>query len=285
MAEFPNDPPGTPATAAPPEVVLWREYARATARGAGDRRVRDRLVVHYTPLVRQVASKLGARLPSHVELADLVQSGVFGLIEAIERFRPDHGVRFEVYAAQRIRGAILDELRSQDWVPRLVRDRARELAYGRERLEARLGRQATEAELAVELGVPLADVDTASSPLRMVSIDAVLQRAAESGVSVSVADAPAGDDTDPVARLEVSENRRTLHRSLANLEERDRQVLLLSYVENVTLARIGELLGVTESRVCKLRSRAINRLRGQFAELAGTAGLAGAAVRTVRAAS
>lgn len=279
MAEASNGRRTRPAVAAAPELVsavvaalearddpaqLWNEYART-----GGRDVRDRLLVHYTPLLRQVAGKIGTRLPAHVELADLVQSGVFGLIEAVERFRPEHGVRFEIYAAQRVRGAILDELRSQDWVPRLVRDRARELALVRERLEAGLGRRATEAELACELGLPLAEVDTACSPLRMVSIDAVLERAAESGRSASMADAPAGDDSDPVACLEVSENRRVLHRSLAKLEERDRQVLLLSYVENVTLARIGELLGVTESRVCKLRSRAICRLRSQFAELAG----------------
>lgn len=245
---------------------LWAAYART-----GSRTVRDRLVVHYTPLVRQVAGKVGTRLPAHVELADLVQSGVFGLIDAIVRFRPEHGVRFEVYAGQRIRGAILDELRAQDWVPRLVRDRARELAGVRERLEATLGRRATEAELAVELGVPATELDTAGSPLRMVSIDAVRERAVEAGLGPGPADAPAGDDTDPVARLEAGETRRALHRCLAELGERDRQVLLLSYVENVTLAGIGERLGVTESGACKLRSRAISRLRGQLSEL--TAGV------------
>lgn len=238
---------------------LWAAYTRT-----GSRAHRDRLVVHYAPLVRQVAGKVGARLPAHVELADLVQCGMFGLIDAIARFRPEHGVRFEVYAAQRIRGAILDELRAQDWVPRMVRDRAREVAAVRERLEAALGRRVTEAELAVELGVPPADVDLAGSPLRLVSMDAVREQA---GAGSVVAEAPAGDDTDPVARLEAVEIRRALHRCLAGLRERDRQVLLLSYVENATLARIGELLGVTESGACKLRGRAIRRLRGQLTEV------------------
>ena len=254
--------------------ALWGEYARAGARA-----IRDRLVVHYTPLVRQVAGKVGTRLPTHVEFADLVQSGVFGLIEAIERYEPELGVRFEVYAAQRIRGAILDELRSQDWVPRLVRGRAREVAHARERLEARLGRQVSETELATELGLPVAEVDSASSPVRLVSMDAVLQRAAEAGFSSALTEAQAGADTDPVARLEAGETRRRLQQSLASLGERDRQVLLLSYVENATLARIGQLLGVTESGVCRLRSRAIGRLRDQFVESVNpgirTAGVAG----------
>src|SRR5882672_7230199 len=128
--------------------VLWGEYTRC-----GARHDRDRLVLHYEPLVRQVAGRVGTRLPAHVELADLIQAGVFGLIDAIERFEPALGIRFETYAAQRIRGAILDELRAQDWVPRIIRNRARELAKVRENVEARLQRSATPAELADELGV------------------------------------------------------------------------------------------------------------------------------------
>ena len=141
--------------------------------GDADRPLRDRLVVHYTPLVRAVAHRVAAGLPSYVEHADLVQSGVFGLIDAVMRFDPERSPRFESYAAQRIRGAILDELRAQDWVPRSVRGRARELERAQERLEGRLLRGATERELAAELGVTLRDLAGLTRQVQLVSVEAL----------------------------------------------------------------------------------------------------------------
>jgi RNA polymerase sigma factor for flagellar operon FliA len=244
--------------------ALWGEYVRCGARDH-----RDRLVLHYEPLVRQVAGRVGTRLPPHVELADLIQAGVFGLIDAIERFEPALGIRFESYAAQRIRGAILDELRAQDWVPRVIRNRARELAKVRENVEARLQRSATPAELAEELGVGPAEISGILSQIQLISLNALDEWAAARGGTVTLAETLAQEDSDPITVLEARETSRLLALSFAQLGERDHQVLWFYYVENLTLAEIGRRLGVTESRVCQLRGRAIARLREKFNELTG----------------
>ncbi|HEX4360797.1 MAG TPA: FliA/WhiG family RNA polymerase sigma factor [Pseudonocardia sp.] len=245
--------------------ALWGEYERGGARDH-----RDRLVLHYEPLVRQVAGRVGTRLPAHVEIADLIQAGVFGLIDAIERFEPSLGIRFETYAAQRIRGAILDELRAQDWVPRIIRNRARELAKVRESMEARLQRSATPAELAGELGVGPTEIRGILSQIRMISMEALDEWAVARGSTVTLAETLAQEDSDPVVVLEARETSRLLALSFSRLPERDHRVLWFYYVENLTLAEIGRRLGVTESRVCQLRGRAVSRLREKFAELAGT---------------
>ncbi len=243
--------------------ALWGEYTSGSV-GAS----RDELVLHYAPLVRLVAGRLGTGLPAHIELADLVQSGVFGLFEAIERFEPDMGVRFEVYAAARIRGAILDELRAQDWVPRLVRGRARQLASARERVEARIGRGATRSDLARELGVTAPQLPGA--PARLLSIEAMAEQTGGSPASLAEAELEAGAGEDPAMRHEAAETIRLLGQSLGLLGERDRLVLRLSFVEDLTLADIGARLGVTESGACRLRGRAVARLRQRFAVLTGS---------------
>src|SRR5919201_2656267 len=157
--------PGPDRSAAPAVDELWSAYFadRTSA-------LRDRLVIHYTPLVRAVAHRLAANLPSYVEHADLVQSGVFGLLDAVERFDPERCPRFESYAAQRIRGAILDELRAQDWVPRTIRGRVRELERAQERLERKLLRAATDRELADELGVAVRDLRTLTQQIQLISV-------------------------------------------------------------------------------------------------------------------
>jgi RNA polymerase sigma factor for flagellar operon FliA len=245
---------------------LWHGYTPGGASGQ-----RDRLVLHYEPLVRQVAGRVGHRLPAHIEHSDLIQAGVFGLIDAIDRFEPQLGIRFETYAAQRIRGAILDELRAQDWVPRIVRNRVRELAKARETVEAKLQRRATLAELAAELGVGPAEVRAILNQIHLISLEALDEWAAARGGGVTVADMLAEIESDPVAILESREAGELLSRSLARLPERDYQILRLYYVEGLTLALIGVQLGVTESRVSQLRSRAVVRLRNEYALLAGTA--------------
>lgn len=236
---------------------LWTAYLADPTRT-----LRDRLVVHYTPLVRTVACRVADGLPSHVEHADLVQSGVLGLIDAVERFDPERCPRFESYAAQRIRGAILDELRAQDWVPRTVRGRARELESAQERLEGRLLRAATVSELAAEMGVPVRELHGLFQ-VQLVSVEALDE--SSGGVSELLADDGA---LDPMAVVQDHETLRQLAVAVAQLSERDRTVIRLYYLENRTLAEIGRLLGVTESRVCRLHSRLVGRLRGQLAELA-----------------
>ncbi|WP_224391732.1 FliA/WhiG family RNA polymerase sigma factor [Pseudonocardia sp. ICBG1293] len=240
-------------TVEPAAVPLWREFLATRAPGA-----RRRLVEHHAPLVRGVGAKLAVRLPSSIELADLLQSGTFGLMEVIDRFDPARGIRFEAYAAQRVRGAMLDELRAQDWVPRTVRARSREVERAREAVQFRAGRPATDGELAAELGVAVRDLRQARRPMYLVSAEDL----GAGGPSGSpLATLPADDSVDPVTAAVRRETGAELRAAIGRLGERDRLVLGLYYVENRTLAEIGAVLGVTESRVCQLHARVITRLR------------------------
>ena len=250
--------PVLPVAGPDPVEELWAAYLTEPTRA-----LRDRLVVHYTPLLRAVAHRLGSALPSYVDVADLVQCGVFGLIDAVERFDPERSPRFESYAVARIRGAILDELRAQDWVPRTVRGRVRELERAQERLEARLLRVATDGELADELGLPVHEVRTLGRQIQLISVEALEENSG--GVSELLADDSA---PDPMAVVQAAETLRQLATAVAQLGERDRTVVRLYYLENRTLAEIGRMLGVTESRVCQLHTRLVGRLRGRLEELA-----------------
>ncbi|MGI8799464.1 MAG: FliA/WhiG family RNA polymerase sigma factor [Pseudonocardia sp.] len=244
--------------------ALWQEYSRRR-----DRRQRDRVVLHYTPLVRRVAGKIGAKLPAHLEFADLVQCGVFGLIDAVERYEPERGARFETFAVQRIRGAIIDELRAQDWVPRTVRDRARALERAKQHLESQLSRRATDAELAAELDITSAELRTVLGQIHLIGVDALDELVLAGRSAVTVAEVVADDTApDPVAVLEEDERRRELAAAVSRLAERDRRIVLLYYFEELTLAEIGLQLGVTESRVCQLHARVVTRLRGQLLQTA-----------------
>ncbi len=256
LVELVPEPSGPPRSA--PVDQLWAAYSADPTRT-----LRDRLVVHYAPLVRAVAHRVAAGLPSYLDHADLAQSGVFGLIDAVERFDPERCPRFESYAAQRIRGAILDELRAQDWVPRTVRGRVREVERAQERLESRLRRAATDRELAEELGVAPRDLRGLTQQVQVISIEALEE--SSGGVSELMADERA---PDPMTVLQERELSRQLNVAVSQLGERDRRVVELYYLENRTLAEIGRLLGVTESRVCQLHSRLVGRLRGRLEELA-----------------
>ena len=235
----------------------WTEYLAAPTREA-----RDRLVVRYTPLVRVVAHRVLVGLPTHVDHADLTQSGIFGLIDAIERFDPSRCPRFESFAVQRIRGAILDELRAQDWVPRTVRGRVRELERAQERLERQLQRAATDREIAAEMHLPVREVQGLIRQVQVVSVEALEE------ISGGVADLFTDAAPDPMSVVQARETMRQLNAAVAGLGERDRTVVQLYYLENRTLAEIGRLLGVTESRVCQLHARLVERLRGRLDELA-----------------
>jgi RNA polymerase sigma factor FliA len=242
-------------------VALWQAFGRRR-----DQKLRDRLVLHYAPLVKYVAGRVGTGLPAHVEVSDLIQSGIFGLVDAIEKFEPERGLKFETYAMQRIRGAILDDLRAQDWVPRSVRSRARDVERALERLEARLQRTATDSELADELGVSQEDLRCVLAQLQMTSVVA-LDDLIGPARGASLADTLPDDRAeDPVAALVDRDNRRQLVEAVERLNERDRIVVTLYYFENLTLAEIGKVLGVTESRVCQLHTRAVLRLRSKLTE-------------------
>lgn len=257
-----NGPLVDPAAVEAGIVALWRSF--------GDNRTaanRDRLVLHYAPLVKYVAGRIGTGLPAHVDTGDLVQSGIFGLVDAIDRFEPDRGLKFETYAMQRIRGAILDDLRAQDWVPRLVRSRAREVERAMENLEAKLHRSANDAEIAEELGIPVGELRDLFAQLQLTSVVALDELvSAGRGVGSLAETLPDRHAEDPVAAMEDRENRRLLAEAIAQLGERDRTVVTLYYFESLTLAEIGRVLGVTESRVCQLHTRAVLRLRTKLTD-------------------
>ncbi|MEQ3554852.1 FliA/WhiG family RNA polymerase sigma factor [Pseudonocardia nematodicida] len=247
-------------TVEPDSRPLWREFLAHR-----DPSARRRLVEYHASLVRGVGTKLATRLPSSIELADLLQVGTFGLMEAVDRFDPARGVRFEGYAAQRIRGAMLDELRAQDWVPRTVRARVREIERAREAVRSRGAGQPSDRELAAELGIRVRELRQASRPMHLVSAESLAD-----GGTGGIATLAADDGVDPVVVALRAETGAELRTAISLLGERDRLVLQLYYLEDHTLAEIGALLGVTESRVCQLHSRMLTRLRGRLeAPLAG----------------
>lgn len=237
-------------------VALWDRFARER-----DRDTRDRLVLHYAPLVKYVAGRVGVGLPAHVEASDLVQCGIFGLVDAIEKFEPERGLKFETYAMQRIRGAILDELRAQDWVPRSIRGKARDAERVIERLAGQLQRTPTDAELAAELRVNVGELRELYGQLQLTNVlalDEMVGGERTTALAETLADHTA---VDPVTSLVDRDTRKQLADAIAKLAERDRVVVTLYYFENLTLAEIGKVLEVTESRVCQLHTRAVLRLR------------------------
>jgi RNA polymerase sigma factor for flagellar operon FliA len=242
---------------------LWRRYKEQ-----GDPTARERLVVAYSPLVKFVAGRTGARLPSHVDQADLISYGMLGLIEAMDRFEPERGIRFETFALQRIRGAIIDELRSLDWVPRSVRARAREIEEANSKLEHELGRVPTDAELAErlrmteeELHESLLEISNSS----ILALEELWVTPDASGDRVSLLDTLEDESApDPQAALDTTELKDRLQEAIQDLPERETLVIALYYFENLTLREIGEVLGVTESRVSQLHSKAVLRLRSRL---------------------
>lgn len=244
-------------------VQLWRRYKQVRDQG-----VRDRLILTYAPLVKYVAGRLGAGLPSHVDESDLVSYGLLGLIDAIERYDPDRDVKFETYAIQRIRGAIIDELRSMDWVPRSVRSRARDIERAIAQLEAQLMRPPTDEEIAAKLGVSMEELDDALLEISRSSIaalDELWSSPTGSGDAVALVDTLEDPHAvEPGGEIERTELKELIGESIAALPEREKLVVTLYYYEELTLREIGEVLGVTESRVSQLHTKAILRLKARL---------------------
>ncbi|MGZ4173171.1 MAG: RNA polymerase sigma factor WhiG [Solirubrobacteraceae bacterium] len=242
---------------------LWRRY-----KTSGDERARERLVVAYSPLVKYVAGRMSTGLPAHVEEADLISYGLVGLISAIGRFDLSREIKFETYAIPRIRGAIIDELRSLDWVPRSVRARAREFERVNMKLEARLQRAPTDEEMATELELSVEDFQDALlqiSNSTIVALDELWSVSDSTGDQVSLLDTlPDRAAPDPEALVDQGEVRDRIADAIAALPEREKLVVALYYYENLTLREIGEVLGVTESRVSQLHTKAVLRLRSKL---------------------
>ncbi|MCL1598096.1 MAG: RNA polymerase sigma factor WhiG [Actinomycetia bacterium] len=242
---------------------LWKHY-----KATGDEAAREGLILHYAPLVKFVAGRVGSGLPKNVDQSDLVSFGTFGLIDAVDKFEPERGFKFETYAVNRIKGAILDELRALDWVPRSVRARAREIQRTMAELEHRLQRTPTEDEVAEAMEIPpstLRDQLGEIANLGFVALDELLNPSEKDSGAMNevIADKEA---IDPSGSFEKEETRYMLADSINRLPDRERLVLTLYYYEGLTLAEIGAVLNVTESRICQIHTKAVMSLRNRFIE-------------------
>lgn len=245
---------------------LWHDFKET-----GSSTARDRLILHYSPLVKYVANRVFAGLPQTVDSADLVSYGVFGLIDAIEKFEPSRNIKFETYAISRIRGAIIDELRSLDWVPRSLRAKAKDLERAYVTLEHRYSRSPTDAEVAYELEVSEGDLQNTLAQLSytsVVALDELWNVRGERGDKISLMETI--EDTkskDPEQTAVFEETKRLLNDSIDKLPPKEKIVIALYYYENLTLREIGEILSITESRVSQLHTKAVLRLKGKMEQL------------------
>jgi len=247
------------------EEELWKKY-RKTREPA----IRDYLIKKYAPLVKYVAGKLAVGMPHNVEFDDLVGYGVFGLLDAIEKFDPEKHVKFKTYAVTRIRGSIFDELRSIDWVPRSVRQKSREIEETISSLEAQLGRAASDEEIAKALHISTEEFQEMLlkiSGTSLISLNEIWHISDEND-KVSIAEsieAPAS--LNPEVIVEKEEIKKIIIQAINDLPEKEKKVLVLYYYEDLTLKEIGEVLEVTESRVSQLHTKAIMRLRARLSSL------------------
>lgn len=260
--------------------ALWEKYKDDPVRT-----LRDQLIIHYSPLVKYVAGRVAVGLPQSVDQADLVSYGMFGLIDAIEKFEPARGFRFETYAISRIKGAIMDELRSIDWVPRSVRAKARSIESAIAQFEMKNHRAPTDEELADVLDVSVEKLQQMLGQISfvgMAALDELFSAGSERGDSMTLGDTIADPGDGPLAMFESVEMRERLRTAVARLPERERTVLGLYYYEGLTLAQIGDVIGVTESRICQIHSKAVLQLRARLTagETAATDGAARPVART-----
>jgi len=242
---------------------LWADFKRT-----GAQTLRNQLIIYYSPFVKYVAGRVLAGLPRHFDEEDLVSYGIIGLIDAIERFEPDRNLRFETYAIPRIKGAIIDELRSIDWVPRSVRTKARAVEQAVTHLEATLRRTPNEVEVAAELEMTVGEFHKAMrkiSSVGMMALDEVLRggdRSERSTLGETLPDSGHG----PVDTLEAKESKEALIRAVDGMPEREKTVLTMYYYDGLTLSEIGDVLGVTESRVCQIHTKALRQLRSKLSD-------------------
>lgn len=242
--------------------TLWTRYKQDD-----DAIARDELILNYSPLVKYVAGRLASSLPQTVDTADLISYGIFGLIDAIEKFDPERAIKFETYAISRIKGAIIDELRAMDWVPRSVRSRAREIEGAYVALENTLRRVPTDQEVAEYMNVTIKEFQDLLAKLSYTSVVSFeeLWVGGERDEGQN-AIGSIKDDTaeDPVAIFETGEIKEILAGAIDKLPDRERTVVALYYYEGLTLKEIGQVLGVTESRVSQLHTKAVLRLRAKL---------------------
>ena len=252
--------------------MLTKKFKKVS--GKVDPAVKDRIILEFTPLIKYIAQKIAVKLPANVELDDLVSSGVIGLIDAIEKYDPTRDNTFKTYAEFRIRGAMLDELRSQDWVPRSVRDKVKLLERTYTRLEQEHGRQVSDEEVAQELEMEMQEFHRLVGQVRAVSVLNLDDMASFShGDKKSLLTALEGyAGVNPLMYLGKKNLKEIMTRGIEELPEKYRLVLSLYYYEDLNLKEIGEILKVTESRVSQLHTGAILRLRAKLKHHLNTEG-------------
>jgi len=241
---------------------LWQQY-----QGSRDPRIRDHLVEQYAPLVKYVAGKVAANLPSSVEYDDLVGYGVFGLFDAIDKFDPEKHVKFKTYAVTRIRGAMYDHLREMDWVPRSVRQKAKEIELAVMVLEAKLGRPASDSEIASSMNLreeEFSHLMSKISSTAILSLNDIWNSGTDSEKMCIGESIESPRSLNPDSSVEKEEIRRVIKQAINELPEKEKKVLVLYYYENLTLREIGQILDVTESRISQLHTKAIIRLRAKL---------------------
>ncbi len=249
--------------------ALLRRYKEAPNKLTPQQK--DKLIMEYAPLIKFIAQKIAIRLPSNIELDDLISSGVIGLMDAIEKYDPSRDNKFKTYAEFRIRGAILDELRAQDWVPRSVRDKAKMLDRTFVELENDLGRSPTEEEVAARLDITIEEFHDLVNQVRPVSLLSIDEAATFSSVDKkSILNLLEGCKLNsPYMQLNLKAVRDALTRAIESLPERQRLVVSLYYYEDLNLKEIGKVLRVTESRVSQLHAQGITRLRAKLSAFLG----------------
>ena len=250
------------ATQAEPETVarMWRDYIADRS----NQTLRNALIEQYLPLVRYHAERVWSRLPDEVDVDDLTSSGVFGLMDAIDAYDPERGVKFETYCVPRIRGAMLDELRNTDWVPRLVRSRARKLSEANKELSNKLGRLPTQEELAEHLKMDKTELERVMNDANAVNLVSLNKKWFETDGSKDVSEIDLVEDEnseDPTSRLQKSDLIRMVTRGL---NRNERMIIILYYYEEMTMKEVGAALDLSESRVSQMHSAIIARLQTQL---------------------
>ena len=242
---------------------LWREFKES-----GSKIAKDKLLVEYAHLVKFIANRLAVNLPASVDRNDLISSGVLGLIKAVETFEPERGFKFETYAGHKIRGAILDELRALDWVPRSVRQKSRDLHRVFARLENQLGRLPYDDEVCEELNISMSEYEnllTEVTPTTIISLEEAMPERGSDAKELKIIDSIEDPGSDnPLKEMGFNEVKNILKDTIANLPEKEKLVIALYHYEELTLKEIGVVLDITESRVSQIHSKAILKLRSKL---------------------
>jgi len=233
--------------------------------------LKEQIVLEHAPLIRYIVNRIAVRLPSHIDLDDLYNTGVIGLMDAIEKYDPEKNCKFKTYAEFRIKGAILDQLRSLDWVPRSVRQKSRKLekAYGE--VEQRLGRQATDDEVADSLGLQIEKFHELLNQVRgisMVNLEEIRGTNSDGDRAGTFADIIEDVQSEnPFSSLKLTETKHAIADTIGTLPEKERLVISLYYYEDLNMKEIGQILGITESRVCQIHTKSVLRLRQKLKSL------------------